>query len=101
VKNKLEATRQYMHSDILHKAMDLSYQELLGDAEGINNEIAIYRKITPGIYWRLQHPYSNRQILQPCFTVPVRCLNNRQKPTGHASRSNRLNMVSHPKNYVK
>ena len=28
--------------------MDLSYQELLGDAEGINNEIDIYRKITPG-----------------------------------------------------
>jgi zinc protease len=48
VKNKLEATRQYMHSDILHKAIDLSYQELLGDAEGINNEIALYRKITPG-----------------------------------------------------
>jgi zinc protease len=47
VKNKLEATRQYSHCDILHKAMDLAYQELLGDAAGVNNEISLYRKISP------------------------------------------------------
>jgi zinc protease len=47
VKNKLEATRQYAHCDILHKAMDLAYQELLGDAAGVNSELALYRRIKP------------------------------------------------------
>jgi zinc protease len=50
VKNKIEATRLYTHSDILHKAMDLAYYELMGDAGNINDEIAKYREIsTTGI----------------------------------------------------
>jgi zinc protease len=48
VKNKLEATRQYNHTDILHKAMDLAFYDLLGDASGLNNEIRKYREISPG-----------------------------------------------------
>lgn len=48
VKNKYEATKQYAHSDILHKATDLAYYELLGDADLLNKEIGIYRKITSG-----------------------------------------------------
>ncbi len=48
VKNKFEATKQYTHSDILHKAVDLAYYELLGDADLLNKEIDIYRKITTG-----------------------------------------------------
>jgi len=47
VKNKLEATRQYAHTDILHKAADLAYYELLVDAGELNNEISRYRKTTP------------------------------------------------------
>lgn len=47
VKNKLEATRQYMHTDIMHKAMDLAYFELLGDAGSLNHEIGKYRKVSP------------------------------------------------------
>jgi zinc protease len=46
VKNKLEATRQYAHSNILQKAIDLAYHELLGDAAGINDEIGKYREIS-------------------------------------------------------
>ncbi len=45
VKNKLEATKQYTHTSILHKAIDLAYNELLGDAEKLNKEIEIYRDI--------------------------------------------------------
>lgn len=48
VKNKLEATRQLTHSDILQKAMDLSYYELMGDAGAINEEIKKYREIAAG-----------------------------------------------------
>jgi zinc protease len=48
VKNKIEATRQYSHTDILHKAMDLSYYEILGGAEILNQELEKYRNITPG-----------------------------------------------------
>ncbi|MGF1584342.1 MAG: M16 family metallopeptidase [Bacteroidales bacterium] len=48
VKNKIEATRQYTHTDILHKAMDLSYYELLGDAGILNQELEKYRNITSG-----------------------------------------------------
>lgn len=43
VKNKLEATRQYTHTDILHKATDLAYYQLLSDAEYLNEEIDFYR----------------------------------------------------------
>ena len=47
VKNKLEATRQYTYTDNLHKAIDLSYHELLGDAENINSETDKYREVSP------------------------------------------------------
>lgn len=43
VQNKLEATRQYTHTDIMHKASDLAYYELLGDAGELNSEIKKYR----------------------------------------------------------
>jgi zinc protease len=46
VRNKLEATRLYTHSDILHKAMDLAYHELMGDAGNINSEMDKYREIS-------------------------------------------------------
>ncbi len=46
VKNKLEATRQFAHANILQKAMDLAYHELLGDAGVINDEIGKYREIS-------------------------------------------------------
>ncbi|MFP4367065.1 MAG: M16 family metallopeptidase [Bacteroidales bacterium] len=46
VRNKLEATRQYTHSDILHKATDLAFYELTGDAGKINDEITEYLSIT-------------------------------------------------------
>ncbi len=45
VKNKLEATRQYTHSDILNKATDLSYYELMGDAAILNDEIEKYKNV--------------------------------------------------------
>ncbi len=46
VKNKLESTRQYMHTDIINKAMDLAYHELLGNAGRLNDEIGKYREVS-------------------------------------------------------
>lgn len=46
VKNKVEATLLYNDSNILNKAMSLSFYELLGDANLINQEINKYQKVT-------------------------------------------------------
>jgi zinc protease len=46
VRNKLEATRQYTHTNNLQKAMDLAFYELLGDAGNINLETGKYRRVT-------------------------------------------------------
>jgi zinc protease len=46
VKNKTEATLTFSEMNILNKAMNLAYCELLGDAGLINCEIANYNKVT-------------------------------------------------------
>ncbi|MBS3770849.1 MAG: pitrilysin family protein [Bacteroidales bacterium] len=46
VKNKVEAVNTFSKTSALHKAMNLSFYELLGDAGRINQEIENYRKTT-------------------------------------------------------
>jgi predicted Zn-dependent peptidase len=46
VKNKFESVYQFGQLNALNKAMELAYQELLGDANRINQEIDKYRKVT-------------------------------------------------------
>ena len=46
VKNKFESVYQFGQLNALNKAMELAYQELLGDANRINQEIDNYRKVT-------------------------------------------------------
>jgi predicted Zn-dependent peptidase len=46
VKNKFEASTVFSNSNILHKATNLAFFELLGDAGLINNEVESYRKVT-------------------------------------------------------
>ena len=46
VKNKFESIQLFTQSGALHKAMDLAYHELLGDADRINQEVKKYRKVT-------------------------------------------------------
>jgi len=46
VKNKIESTMVFAELSILDKAMNLSYYELLGDAELYNQEVDKYLKIT-------------------------------------------------------
>lgn len=46
VKNKYESVFQFAHISALNKAMDLAYQELLGDAEWINQDVKKFRAVT-------------------------------------------------------
>jgi zinc protease len=46
VKNKFEATTVFGNTSILNKAINLSFCELLGDAELINTEVKNYRNVT-------------------------------------------------------
>lgn len=46
VKNKVESTLIYSEVSILNKAMNLAYNELLGDANFINTETEEYRKVS-------------------------------------------------------
>ncbi|MFO7843527.1 MAG: pitrilysin family protein [Bacteroidales bacterium] len=46
VKNKYESVFQFAHISALNKAMDLAYQELLGDAERINHDVKKFRAVT-------------------------------------------------------
>jgi zinc protease len=46
VKNKIESTLQFSEINILDKAMNLAYSELLGDANLINEEINKYQAVT-------------------------------------------------------
>lgn len=48
VKNKVEANLVYSEINILNKAMNLAYFELLGDANLINKETENYQKVTTG-----------------------------------------------------
>jgi zinc protease len=46
VKNKFESSTVFSNTNILNKAINLSFYELLGDPELINNEVDEYRNVT-------------------------------------------------------
>jgi predicted Zn-dependent peptidase len=46
VKNKIESTLEFSEISVLNKAMNLSYSELLGDADLINQEKSLYTAVT-------------------------------------------------------
>jgi len=46
VKNKIESTSQFSETSVLNKAMNLSFAELLGDANAVNLEAEQYQKIS-------------------------------------------------------
>jgi zinc protease len=45
--NKLESSNVFGEMNLLNKAMNLAYYELLGDADLVNKEMDQYRKVTP------------------------------------------------------
>ena len=46
VKNKIEANHTLNEMNVLNKAMSLAYYELLGDANKINQQVEMYRKVS-------------------------------------------------------
>jgi hypothetical protein len=44
VKNKYESANIYSNTNILNKAMNLAYYELLGNPDMINTEVDLYRR---------------------------------------------------------
>ena len=46
VKNKVESVLNFSNTNVLNKAMNLAYSELLGDADLLNKEEEIYANIT-------------------------------------------------------
>ena len=47
LKNKIESTLVFSETNVLNKAINLAFFELLGNADLINQEVAAYQKITP------------------------------------------------------
>lgn len=47
LKNKISTAKAFQDKGLLNRAMNLAYFELLGDADGINEEAQIYEAITP------------------------------------------------------
>jgi len=66
VKNKVEAVRTYTKTSALHKAMNMAFYELLGDANRINTEEEAYRQVSPGDIQRV-----SKQVLDEnnCSTL--------------------------------
>ena len=46
VKNKIESTTEFAETSVLNKAMNLSFAELLGDANDVNLEAEQYQEVT-------------------------------------------------------
>lgn len=46
VKNRIESQMVFSETEVLHKAMNLAYAELLGDANLVNEEIKNYLRVT-------------------------------------------------------
>ncbi|RRN77748.1 insulinase family protein, partial [Pseudoxanthomonas sp. SGD-10] len=46
IKNKFESTFEFSEMNLLDKAMNLAYYELLGDADYFNREIKRYEKVS-------------------------------------------------------
>jgi hypothetical protein len=47
LKNKIKTAKAFQEQGLLNRAMNLCLFELLGDAEGVNQEALIYSEIEP------------------------------------------------------
>ncbi|GJM32203.1 MAG: zinc protease [Saprospiraceae bacterium] len=53
IKNKVESNLVFSELNVLNKAINLAFFELLGDADIINREIDLYRQVTSDDLWRV------------------------------------------------
>ncbi len=59
VKNKIESTTEFSETSVLNKAMNLSFAELLGDANDVNKEVEKYHKVTAADIKRMANEILN------------------------------------------
>jgi zinc protease len=59
VKNKFESTSVFSNTSILSKAINLSFNELLGNPDLINREVDLYRKVNPNMVFEAVRNYLN------------------------------------------
>lgn len=67
VKNKFEAANISGNTGILNKALNLSFYELLGDAEMINREVELFRKTDRGMITQAANKYLSRDNCSTLF----------------------------------
>ncbi|NDF60984.1 MAG: hypothetical protein EB100_07875 [Crocinitomicaceae bacterium] len=46
IKNKISTSKEFQEQGLLNRAMNLCLYELLGDANGVNEEASLYESIT-------------------------------------------------------
>ena len=59
VKNKIESTHQFSETNVLNKAMNLAFAELLGNANDINKEVEKYNAVTADDIHRIANQILN------------------------------------------
>jgi zinc protease len=72
VKNKFESSTVFSNSNILNKAMNLSFFELIDDADQINDEVSRYRNVTPGMVKESCEKYFNESNCSTLYYLSSR-----------------------------
>jgi zinc protease len=76
VRNKFEASMVFSNTSVQNKAMNLGFYELLGDANGVNNEIKTYFSVIPG---KVMEVASNYIVPGNCCTLQYKSLKTRKR----------------------
>lgn len=71
LKNKIKTAKAFQDKGLLNRAMNLAYFELLGDADGINEEAQIYEAIMPK---HIQLVSKNILIKTNCSLLKVKAI---------------------------
>ena len=72
LKNKIQTSKEFQEQGLLNRAMSLSYHELLGDANGINEEQNAYSSITSEEFSRVATTLFSKNS---CSLLKVKSIN--------------------------
>jgi predicted Zn-dependent peptidase len=72
VKNKFESSNIFSNTSILNKAMNLSFYDLIGNTDLINNEVDLYRKIDRRMVIEAANRYFNHTNCSTLYYISSR-----------------------------
>jgi zinc protease len=72
VKNKFESSNIFSNTSILNKAMNLSFYDLIGNTDLINNEVDLYRKIDRKMVIEAANRYFNPSNCSTLYYISSR-----------------------------